>query len=475
MLSPTSAETDSDGLAGSTATADYLTIKPTALGTITVTTKVSLTGAAIDAITISVVASCSNLAFSPATSYFAVRSATNAVTGVAMASSIDDDAALVASGQNGYIRMLLRDAYGSELTAKALIATATGANCLVGLTDAAAATSSYGAGSSSTAVDSDSGYADVVTVAQDDGDIPAICQVSVTYDGKLVGTRTFTFQGVATKVTVSDVTIGTVAASANYGYYRVSVSDAAGNLLPDYVIDASSTETNNAAALLSGVITAVQGNSGAATSSTAGSGYGKTQSVTATNVGTATAGANGLTRFTCSTTKGGVAKVTVRALISAATGTYVTSDPFSIACGGALNTWSISMDKASYSPGEIATLTLTGKDANGLPVSTFTTLSGVVYAFGGMTAVTAPTNGDAFSSGAGIKTYQFSVGTSEGAFVGTFTTTGATDTAAKTVQYTVKSSTATVSNADVLKSIVSLIASINKQIQALQKLILKRR
>jgi len=47
--------------------------------------------------------------------------------------------------------------------------------------------------------------------------------------------------------------------------------------------------------------------------------------------------------------------------------------------------------------------------------------------------------------------------------------------AAQTVAYKVASGTTTVSNADVLKSIVSLIASINKQIQALQKLILKRR
>jgi hypothetical protein len=91
-----------------------------------------------------------------------------------------------------------------------------------------------------------------------------------------------------------------------------------------------------------------------------------------------------------------------------------------------------------------------------------------------MTAITAPTNGDLFTSGAGTKTYKFSVGTTEGAFVGTFKLTGATDTAAKTVQYKIASSTATVSNADVLKSIVALIASINKQIQALQKLILKR-
>jgi hypothetical protein len=228
------------------------------------------------------------------------------------------------------------------------------------------------------------------------------------------------------------------------------------------------------AAINSGVITAVQSNTDAATSATAGSGYGKTQSVTGTNAGTNTLGALGLTRYTCGA-GGGTAKIVVRAVVSAATATYVSSDPFAVACGGSLATWSISMDKASYQPGEIATLTLTGKDSDGRPVSTFTLLSGVETAFGGMTAVTAPTNNDAFSSGAGIKTYQYSVGTSEGAFVGTFKTTGSTDTAAKTVQYKIVASTATVSNADVLKSIVSLIASINKQIQALQKLILKRR
>jgi hypothetical protein len=43
-----------------------------------------------------------------------------------------------------------------------------------------------------------------------------------------------------------------------------------------------------------------------------------------------------------------------------------------------------------------------------------------------------------------------------------------------TIPYSVKASSSTVTNAEVLKSIVALIASINKQIQALQKLILKR-
>jgi hypothetical protein len=51
--------------------------------------------------------------------------------------------------------------------------------------------------------------------------------------------------------------------------------------------------------------------------------------------------------------------------------------------------------------------------------------------------------------------------------------TGATDTAAKTVQYKIAGPAST-SNADVLKAIVSLIASINKQIAALQKALLRR-
>ena len=144
-------------------------------------------------------------------------------------------------------------------------------------------------------------------------------------------------------------------------------------------------------------------------------------------------------------------------------------------CGGALDTWTIAMDKASYQPGEIATLTLSGKTAKGNPVATFTFLSGVEYSFGGMTAITAPTNNDAFSSGLGTKKYSFSVGTTEGSFVGTFKTAGTTDDSAKTVQYKVAApATGAVSNADVLKAIVSLIASINKQIAALQKALLKR-
>jgi hypothetical protein len=60
-------------------------------------------------------------------------------------------------------------------------------------------------------------------------------------------------------------------------------------------------------------------------------------------------------------------------------------------------------------------------------------------------------------------------------YVGTTAVSGAAAGIEKATQsVTFAGGSATVSNADVLKSIVALIASINKQIQALQKLILKR-
>jgi hypothetical protein len=88
-----------------------------------------------------------------------------------------------------------------------------------------------------------------------------------------------------------------------------------------------------------------------------------------------------------------------------------------------------------------------------------------------MDAVVAPSTGDYFSNG--VKTYQFKVTATEGSF-NLSVNLPDSGAAAVVVPYTVKATSATVSNADVLKSIVSLIASINKQIQALQKLILRR-
>ena len=447
-----------------TASNRTITARLTGVGTVTVTTSATSTSAAVDSFTINSVASCASSTFNAAESNVTVATLaetdTDDAAGEVWVSRFNGadttDGNIVANAGTGYMRAQLNNEYGDNLSAKAIVASTDSASCLVAVeasdTTAGAAT----APAATTAVMTGTGEDLTVAVKQATAGTAVNCTVTLSWNGITVGTKTFKLQGAPATVTVSDVTVGEI---SGFGYYRATVKDALGNLLPSIGISASSTETNNAAA-----VTIV---SSAARSSTTGS-LGVTPALTATNIGNGTAAA-----YTC-TSKGGAARITVRALQSGVT--YVTSAPFAVYCGGTtLDTWSMSLDKASYSPGEIATLTITGKDADGLLMHSLEALGALTQSFGGLTFVTTPTSADLFNSAAGAKTYQLSVGTTEGAFVGTMAlTTAATDSSAKTIQYTVKSSTATVTNADVLKSIVSLIASINKQIRALQKLILKR-
>ena len=81
----------------------------------------------------------------------------------------------------------------------------------------------------------------------------------------------------------------------------------------------------------------------------------------------------------------------------------------------------------------------------------------------------------------GSKTYTYTAGIESGMTSGTYTSiidfttlTGAETAVKATPSYKVIASNTDVAFTEVLKSVVALIASINKQIQALQKLILKR-
>jgi hypothetical protein len=90
---------------------------------------------------------------------------------------------------------------------------------------------------------------------------------------------------------------------------------------------------------------------------------------------------------------------------------------------------------------------------------------------------TAATTGVTLKPGlAGTVVYTFTVGTATGLTAGSYNgvINYPTIDVATNVAYKVTTGGSSVTNEDVLKSIVSLIASINKQIQALQKLILKR-
>ena len=163
----------------------------------------------------------------------------------------------------------------------------------------------------------------------------------------------------------------------------------------------------------------------------------------------------------------------------------ITSNTVKASCGGAVNTYTASFDKAQYQTGDIATLTITAKDYAGGTTWTGTTLGSGTYgtfsvAVGGMTAVATPVSTDINQTrNTGVWTYTYKVDTTTGSYVAQVvvpvkSTTSANYAKPSLIQYKIVSSDGGVSNADVLKAIVSLIASINKQIAALQKALLKR-
>jgi hypothetical protein len=148
-----------------------------------------------------------------------------------------------------------------------------------------------------------------------------------------------------------------------------------------------------------------------------------------------------------------------------------------------------SWDKASYTPGSIATLTLTFKDAKGFAAKSYDLLDTMTItgspssSAASAGAAITPLNASAARGGGttGTITQQYVVGSTTGDFVAVIVPAASLVTASGNTQanlsvaYKIASGTTTVTNEQVLASIVSLIASINKQIVALQKLILQRR
>jgi hypothetical protein len=186
--------------------------------------------------------------------------------------------------------------------------------------------------------------------------------------------------------------------------------------------------------------------------------------------------------YTCTSTAG-TSSVVIKTTLSDAT--VIKSAPFTATCGGAAATYTASFDKASYIQGEVAVLTIAWKDSRGFAANSEDAVDTITSSASNM-SISAPMLAQvgAFTSAtkpglSGTTAVNFTVGTSSGLTEGSYNavvnvpnlnTLGK----AQSVAYKVSTGTSAVSNADVLKSIVALIASINKQIQALQKLILKR-
>jgi hypothetical protein len=357
----------------------------------------------------------------------------------------------------GCVNIQLKDAYGIALTANAAaLLTATATNNAVLAFDTQACT----AGLSAASAFYTSAPDDVVlSIAQPVAGAALSTTVTILYGGVVVGTKSFVIRGKVAKVTVSSPKISDADGTAGDDSATVKFEDAAGNT----VYPTSGSTIYPLSATVFGI-----------TAATAKSGY-VTAAAISTTVPSASTATTGKIHWTCGvlSTKQAISMTYVNT-----DGSTVVSNTFDASCGGDPYSYSASFDKASYAPGEIATLSVTFKDKGGALANDESAIATHVSAgvsdasisTPGLTMVGAPTSVDRTTNG--VKKYTFTVGSTEGSYNAVVNFPTIDDPA--TVSYSVKAGTASVSNADVLKSIVALIASINKQIQALQKLILKR-
>jgi len=378
---------------------------------------------------------------SVADSYF-YRSAT-CVTGAA--TNIDADTSNEANGGVAYLSFALYDALGGvNTTAGSLVATSSSSDAVVAIDGAPTATSTKTAVSAELA-DGTSNDGACVGIAQAVTNKPVTTTVTVSFNGEVIGSRTVTIVGQLAKLAISvnaaeGLAVAPRNSSSGTHFYALGY-DSAGNR-----VATSSTPTVDSAGLNTIVTNVTVSGALGASDSPGKSGY-----------------------FSCNATKSGSANVRIKHADAA--GATIYSNTVTARCGGTTAyKVTASLDKATYVPGDVATLTITATDSGGLPVADTTTLgSGAAIAGSNMTAVTAPSSADTFTGG--TKTYKFVVGSTEGAYQMAISTPayaayGVTD---QTVAYSIKSTSTAVTNAEVLSAIVKLIASINKQIRALQK------
>jgi hypothetical protein len=449
--------------APSTAGSYTLSMYYGASGEVSLTTPARTLGAQL---VVTVVASSAGGSYSSSQSYCRVSNASSHFN----ADSNVDGTAGTTNGNSMWVNFALNDAYGNDLDDGNIVVTATN-GALVSYQDGATAA----AGTASTVVAYDEGAGDAVRVTQGTTDAPQVTTVTITYNGTTVCTKTVAIYGQVANlaVTVTDVQDlsastgkadfledGWAPNSPRAGHFYVLATDSAGNQVATSSVG---TFAVNAASLAGQtIVTAVSVDSSATV----------TSSTSAGRISTGT--------YTCGSTAGEVKTVKLD-FTTTATGKVTTSPAFTLRCADNPYSYTASWDKASYVQGEIATLTVKFLDSKGNPANS---TSGT----GTWTSVTPMlTNVSATGAAAGLgltgsKTYTYTVGTSTGATAGTYvsvidftTLTGAGTAVKATPSYKITTGGDTTTNADVLKSIVALIASINKQIQALQKLILQRR
>jgi trimeric autotransporter adhesin len=429
---------------------DILVLTLTGTGTVTVSWGASATVAATDTLTITSVAACGNGSLDITQSFSMVDDAVanNATTNI-------DDATSASAGSPLYVKSQLIDGYAQPLTSSStVLATATN-GALVRWGTPGTALIKGTAGSVATA----SG-AQHVMLRVDPASAAAggTTTVTISVGSTVVTTKNLTFFGEATSIDIlatSSGTIGTAGAGTSTGYFVYQYKDAAGRVVPGSAATLVATTATS-------TITAI--GTSQAPRAVAGAVVSDLVDTIDTAIGST---ASGIAPFSCGPTS---SSSTVTISHTSAVNATVVTKPVALTCAGGVATYTVSTDKAAYKIGEIAVITITAKDSAGNAVSNVTNMgANDLVSVGGGALTRASVTADTFTGG--VRTYNAQL-TTAGTFNTVVAVSGST-TKSATAAYSVSGGDS--SNADVLKAIVSLIASINKQIAALQKALLARR
>jgi hypothetical protein len=373
-----------------------------------------------------------------------------------------DVSSRIDNGKAGVIVYQLADAYGSVVNTGTLAATATN-GATVNIVDAGADAVSgvYAATTSfkSQALSSN-WYNGYIVVNQPASGVAGSTTVTITHDGAVLATKTLNWNGDIASITYDADNSNNIFADGateedTYGHSGIVyvAKDAAGNALNLTTLPTLSSGT--------GALVAAS--------------LGTTQNTTSGVLQSAAAGYGTATMIVPTSALNGAGTYKLKLTNSAGVAIYSAAISATVSNGG-LNSFAASWDKASYAPGEIAVLTVSGKDVYGNAIADGTAAAGLSLtvagsATAGFTAVgSACTVATAFYGG--VFTCKYAANT-EGAWSYSVDVTTATAQSASVGALKITSGGG-VSNADVLKAIVSLIASINKQIAALQKALLKK-
>ena len=349
---------------------------------------------------VTVAATSSSGVLSAGDSYIAGATSTTADNGGT--TNVDATDSLTIASQTApyaYININLRDAYDVSLDGGkgALIITGTNGAGIAYKADGTAASS---ASDFNLTQVSNTSAAGKITVTK-----PAAAAnkafsttISISWNGVVVGTKTVTFLGEVASMVVTPRRVGSLGATSTDAF-RVTYADSAGNALTGLGTATTTVVGSTTNQFVTGAVIGTQGSS---TDAAKGS-------ITCASGSSAYLG-------------GGSAQLQMQ-FVNTASGTTVKSNVFTASCQGNAYSYTAGWDKPVYTPGSIATLTVTFKDRDGDLANGYDTFaaSNLVTVTGGpsATAVAIPTTTDKADGGTGlvgIKTYQFTVGTTEGDF-----------------------------------------------------------